>query len=223
MNRVAIIYLLTLVATVLGATGCRLKGEPVNSGIVAQVNKRMSNPWNVKAVDSSVAMLQTGDVVVRRGNDMTSYMLCQLNSQNKTFSHCGLVMVENGYPYVYHSIGGEDNPDQVLRRDSAQYWFSAARTEEYGIVRLDMADNAIDSMKHLVKRYYRERKKFDMQFDIRTEDRFYCAEFVYKTLNRATGDSLYIQPVTVMGYTFVGVDNLFMNRHARFVCQIRFK
>ena len=65
--------------------------------------------------------------------------------------------------------------------------------------------------------------EFDMNFDIRTDDRFYCAEFVYKSINNALADSTFIKPITVMGYTFVGIDDLFMNEHAAWVCQIRFK
>jgi hypothetical protein len=212
---------LLFIAVLIAA--CTQQHKPVNSEVVEKVNKRKNNPWNIHVVDSSVGLLQTGDIVVRCGNDMTSYMLCQLNSQDKTYSHCGLVLVEDGYPYVYHCIGGEDNPDQVLRRDSASFWLSAARNEAYGIVRTDIADSSLTRLNKLAKTYYRQRKKFDMQFNIATEDRFYCAEFIYKTFNRSTGDSLFIKPVTVMGYTFVGIDNLFLNSHARFVCQIRFK
>ena len=212
-----------IACAVLFNTGCTVKQQPVNHEIVEKVNKRKNNPWNIRAIDSSVTLLQTGDIVMRRGNDITSYMLCQLNAQDKTFSHCGFVVKEDGYPFIYHSIGGEDNPDQVLRRDSAEFWFSAAKNEEFGIVRMDMADSSKARAVGLAKQYYAQQKKFDMQFDIKTEDRFYCAEFIYKTINRAMGDSLFIAPVTIMGYTFVGIDNLFLNPHARFVCQIRFK
>lgn len=217
------LFLLFVASLLFFITGCEYRHKPVNSELVERVNKRKNDPWNIHIVDSSIGLLKTGDIVVRRGNDITSYMLCQLNSKDKTYSHCGLVLVEDGYPYVYHCIGGEDNPDQVLRRDSAGFWLSAARNEAYGIVRTDIADSSLPRLNDLVRQYYGQRKKFDMQFDIVTEDRFYCAEFIYKTFNRSTGDNSFVEPVTVMGYTFVGIDNLFLNRHARFVCQIRFK
>ncbi len=214
-------FLSLFIAVVL--PGCIRPHQPVNSKLVEKINLRKNNPWNRQVVDSSVTLLKTGDIVLRRGNDITSYMLCQLNASNKTYSHCGIVLVENGYPFVYHSIGGEDNPDQELRRDSASVWLSAARNEEYGVVRLDMPDSNLVNLCSWTRYYYKLRKKFDMHFDINTDDRFYCAEFVYKTINKAMKDSAYIKPVTVMGYTFVGIDNLFLNRHARFICQIRFK
>jgi hypothetical protein len=154
---------------------------------------------------------------------VTSYMLSQLNLHDKTYSHCGIVMVENGYPFVYHSIGGEDNPDEYLRRDSAAFWFSARHNLGYGIVRFGLAPPQLAACSSVVSRYYRQKKKFDLDFDLRTDDKLYCAEFAYKALNEALADSSFINPYTLFGYRYVAVDNLTLNPHARFICQIQYK
>jgi hypothetical protein len=150
-------------------------------------------------------------------------MLCQLNRRDKTYSHCGIVMVEDGYPFVYHSIGGEGNPDAKLRRDSANFWFSPANNLGFGITRLDMPAGKDTALSTVVSGFYKERKKFDMDFDLATDDRFYCAELVYKSVNQAMGDSQYLQPTRFLGYTFMGIDDIFLSHHARNICQIRFK
>ena len=62
-----------------------------------------------------------------------------------------------------------------------------------------------------------------MDFDITTDDRFYCAEMVYKSVNQAVGDNSFIEPISFLGYTFVGIDDIFLSRHASSICQIRFK
>lgn len=185
--------------------------------------ERMVNKDNLNAIDSGIRMLKTGDVVVRTGNDITSYMLCKVNWRDKTYSHCGLVVVENGYPFVYHSIGGEDNPDELLRRDSASFWFSPQNNLGYGIVRLDMPNDREEILVKQIKQFYKERKKFDMDFDLATDDRFYCAEFVSKTICLATGDSSFFTPTSVLGYRYMGIDDIFLSKHANFVCQIRYK
>lgn len=185
--------------------------------------KRQNNPYNQRLVDSGVGMLRTGDLVIRMGADMTSYMFSQMNQTDKTYSHCGLVVVEDGVPFVYHAIGGEDNPDQILRKDSASFWFSPANNLGFGIARLALDSSGVGALTSVIHRMYREKRKFDMDFDLRTDDRLYCAEFVYKALNQATRNSAFIKPVTVLGYTFVGVDNLFLSPHAKLVCQLRFK
>jgi len=184
---------------------------------------RMQNAENLVAMDSCIGLLHSGDLVMRTGADVISYMLCQMNQENKTYSHCGLVMVENGYPFVYHSIGGEDNPDEVLRRDSAKFFLSPANNLGFGIARYDADSQHIDKLHKVVDRFYKEKHKFDLQFDLATNDRLYCAEFVYKAMNEAMKDAKYIQPITRNGFRFVGVDNLFCNSHAKVVCQVEYK
>ncbi len=201
----------------------RAPGRLANQDVIDQRTHSGTDPWNKHAVDSAISLLQTGDLVLRNGIDATSDLLRQMNQTDKTYSHCGLVVVEHGYPFVYHSIGGEDNPNDCMRRDSASIFFSPYNNLNFGIVRYDMDSTAKNKMKEIIWTYYKQKVKFDMDFDLKTDDRLYCAEFVYKTLNKATGDSTYIKPTHVMGYTFAGTDDLFVNRHAHLVWQVKFK
>lgn len=188
-----------------------------------QSRKRTDNPYNLHAVDSCIGLLHSGDLVLRTGADVISHMLSQLNQQNKTYSHCGIVMIEHGYPFVYHSIGGEDNPDEKLRRDSASFFLSPASNLGFGIARLDADSAHINNIGKVVRRLYKEGHKFDLKFDLYSDDKLYCAEFVYKAINEAMQDSTYIRPITKKGFRFVAVDNLYCNSHARLICQIEYK
>jgi hypothetical protein len=185
--------------------------------------ERAQDPWNLGMIDSGLHMIRTGDLVVRTGGDVTSYMLSQLNLTDKTYSHCGLVIIENGYPFVYHSIGGEDNPNEYLRRDSASFWFSPLHNLGYGIVRYDVDSAQIARLSEVVRSYYHQKKKFDLDFDLASNDKLYCAEFAYKALNEAMADTNYVRPHTMFGFRYVAVDNLFVNPHAHLICQIQFK
>lgn len=185
--------------------------------------QRVSNPANILMVDSCIELLQTGDLVLRRGDDMTSYMLSKLNLRDKTWSHCGLVLIENGKPYVYHSIGGEDNPDEKMKRETATQWFSPANNHAFAVYRYDLNDTTIEKLTTQLHTYYNERVMFDMDFDLNTDDRLYCSEMIYKAINRATGDNTYIKTQHSYARDIVGIDNLFLNPHAARVCQVRFK
>lgn len=184
---------------------------------------RKNNILNISAVDSCVRLLQTGDLLVRRGDDMTSYMLSQLNTDDKTYSHCGIVVVEDGYPYVYHSIGGEDNPDQILRRDSAHYWCSPANNHAFAAYRYGMGDSVKQKLVHVVRSFYKEKRMFDMSFDLQTDDRLYCSEMIYKAICQATGNDGYIKLSNNYGRMFVGVDDLYLSDYTEPICRIRFK
>lgn len=180
-------------------------------------------PENKALQDSFVHSLHTGNLVLRLGADFTSAMLCQINRTEQLYSHCGIVMIENGYPFIYHSIGGEDNPDAKLRRDSASFWCSPVYNLGMAVGQFDLNPAQQDSMLHIVKSWYRRKLRFDMGFDLATDDKLYCAEMVYKAANRAAQDSNYIRPLNMFGHRFVAIDNIYLSGHIKMVCQLRYK
>ena len=178
---------------------------------------------NKNLIDTAIALLKTGQVVLRMGQGADSYLLAQMNQKDKTYSHCGIVIVEDGYPFVYHSIGGEDNPDERMRRDSAKFFFSPLHNFAIAIIHYDFSEQQINNLKNIVYNYYQSRPKFDLKFDLKTDDKLYCAELVYKAINKAVADTGYINTTTLMGCTFVAIDNLFINKHANIIWQTNFK
>jgi len=225
MNKTVKIFFLSSVAVcvVIIVAMDKFHNVPVSLSPKKQVAVRDANRWNKHVIDSAVSLLKSGNIVLRSGLGADSYLLAQMNRKNKTYSHCGIVMVEHGYPFVYHSIGGEDNPDERLRRDSAVFFFSPLHNSGLAIVQYDFDEVQQNALKNVVSQYYKERPKFDMKFDLQTDDKLYCAEFVYKAINKATRDPGYIKPTSVLGFTFVGTDDLFVNSHAHIIWQIRYK
>lgn len=173
-------------------------------------------------ISSGLLMLQSGDIVLRSGMGPDSYILSQFNQKDKTYSHCGIVMIENGHPFVYHSIGGEDNPDERLRRDSVELFFTPRYCSGVAIVRYDYDSAHIGQLHNVVTDYYAQRPRFDMQFDLSTDSTLYCAEFVYKALNKAMHDTMYIKASTGLGRRYVAVDDLFINSHCRIVWKVAY-
>jgi len=210
------------VATLSVFAAMRFSGNDSRKNI-AGIDTAGANDANRRYVDAAVSLVRSGNVVVRTGLGADSYLLAQMNLADKTYSHCGIVMVEHGYPFIYHCIGGEDNPDARMRRDSVCVFFSPWHNFGFAIISYDYADDKVERLGEIVRGYYRQRRKFDMNFDLATDDRLYCAEMIYKAVNAATADSLYIRPSSAFGYRFIGIDNLYRNPHARLVWQVKFK
>jgi hypothetical protein len=187
------------------------------------VNRQEADWYNKHLIDSAVSLLKSGHIVLRAGLGADSYLLAQMNRKDKTYSHCGIVMIEHGYPFVYHSIGGEDNPDERLRRDSASFFFSPLHNEGLAVVCYDYGADKVNELRQVVDQYYQARPKFDMKFDLKTDDKLYCAEFVYKAINKAMHDPTYITTTSVLGCTFVGIDDLVVNTHATIIWKTKFK
>jgi hypothetical protein len=166
--------------------------------------------------------MRQGDLALRRGRDMTSYMISSLNEKDKKWSHCGLVQVENGYPFVYHYIGSETNKKQGLRRDSAQVFYSARYNNAAALVRYPLSEAELLRQSELIQAYYTSGKTFDDQFDLRTEDKLYCAEFVYRLMTEVKQDSNFITTTTNNGFSYVPVDKLYSG-NSSFIWQMSFK
>lgn len=176
-----------------------------------------------KAKAILIHQMHSGDLALRLGNDLTSFTLSQLNNRNKSYSHCGIVSIENGNIYIYHAIGGEYNPNQKLKRETPETWFSPVHNIAIGLARYSMDSLQKLALVEQVKTYYREEKEFDMQFDLATNDKLYCAEMVYKAVQISTHDSAFLPTTTRFGKHYVGVDDLFLNQHCKLIGQQKFK
>lgn len=190
-----------------------------NNNTADAVSVPVSGAGNTRLVDTAVSLLQTGDLVLRMGAGAQSLLLSRLNKTDKSYSHCGMVIMENGYPFVYHCIGGEDNPDARLRRDSARQFFSPLHNTALAIARYGLDSLA---QKSLILSYYHRRPRFDLAFDLATDDALYCTEFAWKVLTETAGDTSLVPLSEINGRRYVGTDNLYLNNHARLVWQVQF-
>lgn len=172
--------------------------------------------------DSCRPLLHNGCLVLRLGNDVISSMFAQFNRIDKGFSHCGLAFQENGRWVVYHSIGGEDNPDAALRRDSWERFISHENNLAFGMANLGLNAAETQRLSETVHGFYARHIPFDMQFDLGTDNRFYCAEMVYKALYSATGDDSLIRTTRNGHFEFVSTDNLFTHKRAQMLCRIKY-
>jgi Permuted papain-like amidase enzyme, YaeF/YiiX, C92 family len=208
---VAGILVLALTVLYIGSRSHRMK--PATS--VDQSNK--------EAVHHAVSLLRSGYLVLRMGKGADSYLLSRFNQKDASYSHCGIVMIENGYPFVYHAIGGEDNPDERLRRDSADFFFSPEHNFAIALATFSFDSTQTARLGQVVRAYYAARPLFDLKFDLKSDDKLYCAEFVYKSLNKATENPEFIKTSDHMGLRYVAVDDLFLNPACKIIWQTKFK
>lgn len=167
--------------------------------------------------------IRSGDLVTRTGNDFTSESLRKLNRRNKTYSHCGIASIENDSLFVYHALGGEWNPDAKLRRDRWEVFAEPFSNKGVGHFRYAIDDNTIAMLMRLVQRHHREGLPFDMQFDLATDDRMYCAEFISKTFSLASDNRLQFGRSHINNFEFIGVDDLFLQENCRKIAGITYK
>ena len=166
--------------------------------------------------------VQSGDLVTRTGQDFTSEAMRLLSSKDRTYSHCGIASWEHDSLFVYHAIGGEFNPDQQLRRDPFVLFCNPYENRGFGIFRYDLPPQERTSLINVVHSLYRKKIRFDMQFDLATDDRMYCSEFVYKAIKWASNNRIVFRTTTLNHICFIAIDNLILNPQCVQVKRIRY-
>ena len=158
-------------------------------------------------------LIGQGDMILRTGNDFTSESLRQLSFTDKTFSHCGIASIENDSIFVYHALGGEWNPDEKLRRDPLELFCNPHENRGFGVFSFKFDDEEIKKLDAIVRSWYKKGVMFDMKFDLATNDRLYCAEFVSKAIGAASNGQINFSTSKINSFEFVAVDNLFLNKY----------
>jgi len=139
--------------------------------------------------------LRSGQIVLADDVDATSVLLSLAGAEFSPFTHSGVMVIEDGKPYVYEAIGkypfwSNKSPGYGTRG-------SVSRTPFYEFMRghsfLEFYDPPAtvdrNAMVAFVRKSYRDAVPFDARF-LTDRDRFYCAELVAYALE-AGG-----QPVT---------------------------
>jgi len=139
------------------------------------------------------SLLKEGDLVVRLNRDPASRYIRDFNPHDKSFSHSGIVLYENGYPYIFHMLNGEKNPGNELRKDSLSQFCDPRQNVAYAIFRYDMNANEIRKLKECIYKWYGHGIRFDFSFNLASDDSMYCSEMISKALAEATGKRISIE------------------------------
>jgi hypothetical protein len=137
----------------------------------------------VMALSDSVA---EGDLVLRCGNDYTSETLRDFSQQEKLYSHSGIALRHNGRLYVYSNMAGDINPNEVMRRDPVDSFLSPVSNIVMGVYRYSFSTEELSRLKKIVESHYENKLRFDMNFDLSTDDKMYCVEMIAKSVEEAT-------------------------------------
>ncbi len=161
-------------------------------------------------LDTLATIINSGDLITRTGNDYTSETLRQFNQTDQTYSHCGIASIENDSLFVYHALGGDFNPDQKIRRDPFTLFCNPYNNRGIGIFRYQLTAPETALLISTTQFFYKKGVLFDLKFDLATDDRMYCAEFIYKALLVASKNKLAFHISHIKDFKFIGVDDLFL-------------
>ena len=204
-------------------TACHYKADSFISTDNTSILKKRDSLQLLTKLDSLKQLIKSGDIITRTGNDFTSQSLKTLNRKNKTFSHCGIASIENDTLFIYHAIGGEWNPDQKIKRENFEAFTNPVENNMMGIYRYSILHNVRNNLIKTVKHFYRSNIVFDMAFDLKTNDKMYCAEFVYKSIRIASSNKIIFNHSFIKNFEFVGVDDITENALSKKIASLNYK
>src|SRR4030095_3357447 len=204
----------------------------------------LSERW--KAITTIKDSIREGDLILRCGNDYASYTLRDFSQQEKLYSHSGIALMSDDTMYVYSNMAGDINPDEIMRRDNIDSFITPVNNVAVGVYRYDINNEELQRLKTIVNDYYTSKLQFDMNFDLTTNNKMYCAEMIAKSVEQATGNRIsfsksLITPGLKEKYLkkllekkvipsakvadqreYLALDNLYLNPHCREVKKIIF-
>ena len=198
---------------------------------------------NIRTVIDSI---QEGDLVVRCGNDFTSESLRDFSQAEKLYSHSGIALRLNDKLYIFSNMAGDINPDEIMRHDNVDSFLSPVNNVAAGVYRYDLSTVELDKLREIVLAHYYNKLQFDMNFDLSSDNKMYCAEMIAKSVEQATNNRILIPKSLVNDELrqkylkmaldkkvipsaksadqreYWAIDNLYLNDHCREVVKVIF-
>ena len=182
-------------------------------------------------------LIKDGDLIMRSDDDLVSQSLRGMSQTDKTFSHSGIAFNENGNVYVYNNMAGVENKNEQMMREPFDSFVSPYRKDGFGIFRYQLSDSERIKIHSIVKELYDRKLLFDKSFDLKTDDKQYCSEMIYKALKNATDNRIVLPTSKVQNFKlrdpkykgmvlkefeYVALDNLFLNKYCSPVVRISY-
>lgn len=237
--------ILTVVSIIFIIIACTDNAENATlKKIVSLPDSVLKERW--KAIRGLEDSIREGDLVVRCGNDITSESLRDFSQKEKLYSHSGIALMHNGEMLIYSNMAGDIDPNEVMRRDNVDSFLTPVNNIAAGIYRYDLSPEELNSLKNIVETHFSNKLQFDMNFDLATDNKMYCAEMIAKSIQQATANRILIpksevndelrqkylkialdkkivpSAKSVEQREYWSIDNLYLNQHCRQVQRLIF-
>jgi hypothetical protein len=169
-------------------------------------------PDNARLNNIYDSLFKTGDLIFRDGRGVISSAFRMFSLKSPLYSHAGIVHREKGKIYVYHIIGGESNSPGKMKKEPLTRFIDPLQANAFAVYRFNISPVLIDS---LATDYYSKNIEFDKKFDLKSNDKMYCTELVYRILQQASGDKNFIPLTEISGVQYVACDNIYLSSNSK--------
>lgn len=137
--------------------------------------------------------VKTGDLVLRTGRDFSSEQVKDMSKEDKTYSHGGIVVIENDSILVYHVEPDFYYKKDKVRKELIDSFISIDHNSGFGLARFDLSEKETGTFVNYMETQFQNKVAFDMTFDLKTNDKMYCSEMITKGLRTSTDGRIQIE------------------------------
>ncbi len=197
-------------------------------------------------IDSLKKNCEPADLVVRLGDDLISDQIRFLSEKDHSYSHAGIIVTHNNKKMVCSiSPGDFANSADTIRYEIIDSFLNAKNTLACALYRYDLSDNEKIQLETQLNNYHNQKVHFDKIYDLKTDDRLYCSEMIYKSLKKVTNGRIdiaqsyipanmhhlvsvffqkfNIDSATITNRKIIAIDNLYDNLHCRLIMKFNLK
>jgi len=130
-------------------------------------------------------VLKDGDLVFRKGRSIESYVVL-ITDRTSSYSHVGVIYMLNKTPYVIHTVPGESEVGtDYVKMEKLSVFFSSEKASRGSIFRLkEQYANSAKLAALSAKSFFDDKIIFDDAFDLKSENKLYCTELVWKAYQK---------------------------------------
>lgn len=153
-------------------------------------------------------------LIVRLGDGYFSNIFRRVSSEEKRFSHSGIIHRVGERYKVYHIEANELTGKGIVRDEPLESFISHSR--EWALYAIDAPDSVKKGIVEQAGIFYESEIPFDLDFDLASDDKLYCSELVAKSINNTFGEELITPGLQIAGRLFYGLDDIYL--HELFHC-----
>ncbi|MDX1829118.1 MAG: YiiX/YebB-like N1pC/P60 family cysteine hydrolase [Lutibacter sp.] len=125
--------------------------------------------------------IQNGDLILRCGHSIESYTVLLADS-SATFSHIGIISIENHIPYVIHAVPWKIN---TIKKEKLNDFINLKVASTYAVYRTNYNPAILKNVVNQANLFYQKKYTFDNEYDLTTNTKLYCTELILKAFRNA--------------------------------------
>ncbi|HOP30787.1 MAG TPA: YiiX/YebB-like N1pC/P60 family cysteine hydrolase [Spirochaetota bacterium] len=153
-------------------------------------------------------------LIVRLGDGYFSNIFRRVSSEEKRFSHSGIIHRVGQRYKVYHIEANELTGKGIVRDEPLELFIS--HSKEWALYAINTSDSIKMEIVQQASIFFDSKIPFDLDFDLASDDKLYCSEMVAKSINNAFGEELITPGLHIAGRYFYGLDDIYL--HHLFHC-----